>query len=180
MSLLQINSPNNNNDFSISSFNKTKTKYDRNEKNITNSSSPSKTKDNFNFNTTINNLTSNSRSNNIKVVVRLRPLNEIEQDLINDKVGYICSQCNEENYQQITINNENGNPINFTFDRVFNIDSKQNIVYDYIGKETIEDVINGYNGTIFTYGQSGSGKTYTMYGNDIYDEESKGIIPRIM
>ena len=38
----------------------------------------------------------------------------------------------------------------------------------------------GYNGTIFAYGQSGSGKTYTMYGKDIYDENTKGIIPRVV
>jgi len=27
----------------------------------------------------------------------------------------------------------------------------------------------GYNGTIFAYGNTGSGKTYTMYGPNIYD-----------
>ena len=40
--------------------------------------------------------------------------------------------------------------------------------------------MEGYNGTIFAYGQSGSGKTYTMYGNDIQDNENKGLIPRIV
>ena len=38
----------------------------------------------------------------------------------------------------------------------------------------------GYNGTIFAYGQSGSGKTYTMYGDNIFDNQKKGIIPRIL
>ena len=46
-----------------------------------------------------------------------------------------------------------------------------------MARDTIEDVLSGYNGTIFAYGQTSSGKTFTMYG-DIYDEESKGIIPR--
>ena len=40
--------------------------------------------------------------------------------------------------------------------------------------------MEGYNGTIFAYGQSGSGKTYTMYGPDIFDDVYKGIIPRIV
>ena len=40
--------------------------------------------------------------------------------------------------------------------------------------------MEGYNGTIFAYGQSGSGKTYTMYGPDIFDDIYKGIIPRIV
>ncbi|KAI7289969.1 Kinesin heavy, partial [Hortaea werneckii] len=38
----------------------------------------------------------------------------------------------------------------------------------------------GYNGTVFAYGQTGSGKTYTMMGADIEDDNSKGIIPRIV
>lgn len=68
----------------------------------------------------------------------------------------------------------------FTLDRIFDPDTSQNEVFEEIGKDTIDDVLNGYNGTIFTYGQSGSGKTFTMYGNDIYNDESKGIIPRSM
>ena len=47
-----------------------------------------------------------------------------------------------------------------------------------VGKETIDDIMEGYNGTIFAYGQTGSGKTYTMYGQDIFDEELMGIVPR--
>ena len=39
----------------------------------------------------------------------------------------------------------------------------------------VESVSNGYNGTIFAYGSSGSGKTYTMFGTD----EEMGIIPRV-
>ena len=65
----------------------------------------------------------------------------------------------------------------FTLDRVFKTNAHQSDVYDFVGRETIEDVLNGYNGTIFAYGQTGSGKTHTMYGN-IYDPEIKGIIPR--
>ena len=40
----------------------------------------------------------------------------------------------------------------------------------------MESVLDGYNGTIFAYGQTGCGKTHTMMGGN--DEESKGIIPR--
>ena len=57
------------------------------------------------------------------------------------------------------------------------MDTEQSEIYDVIGKETIEDVLNGYNGTIFAYGQTGSGKTHTMYGS-IYDPEHRGVIPR--
>ncbi|KAF9430592.1 hypothetical protein BGZ94_005926 [Podila epigama] len=44
----------------------------------------------------------------------------------------------------------------------------------------MHDVINGYNGTVFAYGQTGSGKTFTMMGPSIEDENTKGIIPRIV
>lgn len=66
----------------------------------------------------------------------------------------------------------------FVLDYAFGPETKQKDVYEKVGKGTILDVINGYNGTIFTYGQTGSGKTYTMFGNDIYSPEEKGIIPR--
>ncbi|EIE88029.1 kinesin heavy chain [Rhizopus delemar RA 99-880] len=42
------------------------------------------------------------------------------------------------------------------------------------------NVTAGYNGTVFAYGQTGSGKTFTMMGADIDDENTKGIIPRIV
>ena len=52
--------------------------------------------------------------------------------------------------------------------------------YDNVVTQTIKDCLNGYNGTIFTYGQSGAGKTFSMFGPDIYNQELKGIIPRAM
>ena len=50
----------------------------------------------------------------------------------------------------------------FTFDRVFPMNTRQQDVFEFGIKETVDDVINGYNGTIFAYGQTGSGKTFTM------------------
>ena len=71
-------------------------------------------------------------------------------------------------------------PTHYTLDRIFNYEVKQDLLFKAVAKETIDDVLNGFNGTIFTYGQSGSGKTYTMYGTDLYSNETKGIIPRSM
>ncbi len=44
----------------------------------------------------------------------------------------------------------------------------------------MDDILNGYNGTVFAYGQTGAGKSYTMMGSDIDDDDSRGIIPRIV
>lgn len=68
----------------------------------------------------------------------------------------------------------------FTFDRVFGMDSKQEDVFDFSIRSTVDDILNGYNGTVFAYGQTGAGKSYTMMGSDIDDDMGKGIIPRIV
>jgi len=68
--------------------------------------------------------------------------------------------------------------LTFGLDYVLDQDAPQEIVYEKVGKDAIFDVLNGYNGTIFAYGQTGSGKTYTMFGPDINNEISKGIVPR--
>jgi len=42
----------------------------------------------------------------------------------------------------------------------------------------VESVLEGYNGTIFAYGQTGCGKTHTMMGLQDKGDDLKGIIPR--
>ncbi|XP_040268316.1 kinesin-like protein KIF21A isoform X2 [Bufo bufo] len=68
----------------------------------------------------------------------------------------------------------------FTFDYVFDIDSKQDEIYLQCTEKLIEGCFEGYNATIFAYGQTGSGKTYSMgTGFDVnITEEEQGIIPR--
>ena len=53
-------------------------------------------------------------------------------------------------------------------------------MFDFSIRSTVDDILNGYNGTVFAYGQTGAGKSYTMMGADIDDAQSKGIIPRIV
>ena len=53
----------------------------------------------------------------------------------------------------------------YQFDRVFSPEENNEIVYDDVGKEIIESALDGFNSTIFAYGQTASGKTYTMMGN---------------
>src|ERR1700753_2664154 len=57
--------------------------------------------------------------------------------------------------------------------------SQQADIFDFSIRSTVEDVMNGYNGTVFAYGQTGAGKSYTMMG-DMNDPERKGITPRII
>lgn len=60
--------------------------------------------------------------------------------------------------------NSNIEPINFSFDKVFDVNANQADVYNYAAASVIDSVIEGFNGTIFAYGQTSSGKTYTMEG----------------
>ena len=58
--------------------------------------------------------------------------------------------------------------------------STQKDVYDVAAKPIIDSVLEGFNGTIFAYGQTSSGKTHTMQGPNIEDIEMQGIIPRMV
>lgn len=57
---------------------------------------------------------------------------------------------------------------------------KQSDIFDFSIKPTVDDILNGYNGTVFAYGQTGAGKSYTMMGTSIDDNEGRGVIPRIV
>ena len=63
---------------------------------------------------------------------------------------------------------------------MFNSGSRQADIFDFSIRPTVDDILNGYNGTVFAYGQTGAGKSYTMMGSSIDDDTSKGIIPRIV
>lgn len=110
-------------------------------------------------------------NSNIKVICRFRPSNEYEKA----KGKIIVELVNE---STISIGSKE-NTTTYTFDRVFDVDSTQQEIYQYSISQAVEDFLNGYNGTILAYGQTGSGKSYTMMGPSINDKEQHGIIPRI-
>ena len=64
----------------------------------------------------------------------------------------------------------------FTFDCVYDWNSKQENIFVETAYPIIENVLEGYNGTIFAYGQTGCGKTFTMAGGN--SEDTRGVIPR--
>jgi len=108
---------------------------------------------------------------NVKVIVRCRPLNSKEKS-----GGYKeAVQCDEIN-GRVLIERPNDPPKTFTFDHVFGKDSRQVDVYNLTSRPIVDFVCEGYNGTIFAYGQTGTGKTFTMEGVRS-NPELKGIIP---
>ncbi|XP_015240232.1 PREDICTED: kinesin heavy chain isoform 5C-like [Cyprinodon variegatus] len=103
----------------------------------------------------------------VKVMCRFRPLSDSERSR-GDK---FIPKFNGEDTVVLA-----GKP--YVFDRVFPPSTEQIQVYDTCAKQIVKDVLGGYNGTIFAYGQTSSGKTHTMEGN-LHDPHMMGIIPRI-
>lgn len=65
----------------------------------------------------------------------------------------------------------------FTFDGAYYIDSTTEQMYNEIVFPLVESVTEGYNGTVFAYGQTGCGKSFTMQGVPSPPTQ-RGIIPR--
>ncbi|TFK03471.1 E3 ubiquitin-protein ligase Arkadia [Platysternon megacephalum] len=103
----------------------------------------------------------------IKVLCRFRPLNQAEI-LRGDKFIPLF-----QGDDSVILG---GKP--YVFDRVFPPNTTQEQVYHACAMQIVKDVLAGYNGTIFAYGQTSSGKTHTMEGK-LHDPQLMGIIPRI-
>lgn len=65
----------------------------------------------------------------------------------------------------------------FTFDGVYYTDSTTQQIYEDICFPLVSGVLDGYNGTVFAYGQTGCGKSFTMMGVEV-PAVNQGIIPR--
>ncbi|XP_034043010.1 kinesin heavy chain-like [Thalassophryne amazonica] len=87
----------------------------------------------------------------VKVMCRFRPLSDTERSR-GDK---FTPKFNGEDTVVVS-----GKP--YVFDRVLPPHTDQDQVYDTCAKQIVKDVLGGYNGTIFAYGQTSSGKTHTM------------------
>lgn len=116
----------------------------------------------------------NTSSEAVKVVIRCRPMSEKEMQAGHECVVEINPKAND-----IFVSKPGADeaPKQFTFDNCFDWRVRQVDIYDQCAANIIENVLEGYNGTIFAYGQTGTGKTHTMTGKE-NDAEEKGIMPR--
>jgi len=147
------------------------------------------------LNTLLTNENKPDREDNIHVLIRVRPPlpMEIPKDLpfrsivltnisFNNcsLVEYLGSSNSEKERQREWVENPEKYQIHrFSFDFVFDMDASQHEVYNKTAKPAVNSILEGYNSTIFAYGQTGTGKTFTMEGftyNAL--DDSRGIIPR--
>ncbi|KAK9756698.1 hypothetical protein RND81_01G115500 [Saponaria officinalis] len=117
---------------------------------------------------------------NVQVIVRCRPLNDDEKRL-QTPVVITCNEIRREISAAQFIANKQIDRT-FTFDKVFGPASKQKEVFDHAVSPLVYEMLEGYNCTIFAYGQTGTGKTYTMEGgtrkkNGEFPTDA-GVIPR--
>ncbi|KAK1572468.1 hypothetical protein Q3G72_033007 [Acer saccharum] len=114
-----------------------------------------------------------AREEKILVLVRLRPLSD--KEILADEVAdWECINDTTILYRN-TLREGSTFPSAYTFDRVFRGDCSTKQVYEDEAKEIVLSVVSGINSSIFAYGQTSSGKTYTMTGiteyavTDIFD-----------
>ena len=128
-----------------------------------------------------------SKSANVKVFCRIRPENEKEK-LSGMKTCIIPASENSVKIftESIGIDtgkdsskNKSDNTQTFTFDGVFAPEEEQENIFNVVAKPLINGALEGINGTLFCYGQTSSGKTYTMEGIH-NDTKLMGVIPRMM
>ncbi|XP_034407180.1 kinesin-like protein KIF11 [Cyclopterus lumpus] len=125
------------------------------------------------------------KGRNIQVVVRCRPFNTMER-----KSSYGVMDC-DPNRKEVIVKtggmNDKAARKTYTFDMVFGPAAKQIDVYKSVVYPILDEVIMGYNCTVFAYGQTGTGKTFTMEGERspngefTWEEDPlAGIIPRTL
>jgi len=116
-----------------------------------------------------------AESSGVQVVVRVRPLNSKEKQ--GNTVPIVSSSSQRNEVTLIRGLGPKSTKHTFTFDKVFNEFTSQQEVFEQTLAPLVTDVFKGFESTVFAYGQTGTGKTYTMEGEiDIPNEA--GVIPR--
>ncbi|KAM8810445.1 kinesin-like protein KIF9 [Eudromia elegans] len=112
----------------------------------------------------------------VHAFARVRPTADFAQDMI--KFGQDNKSIDiyiKKDVKKGVVNNRQ-TEWSFRLDGVLH-NASQDLVYETIAEKLVSEALNGYNGTIMCYGQTGAGKTYTMTGTTA-DYRNRGIIPR--
>ena len=134
-----------------------------------------------------------SKSSSVKVCIRMRPLLQHEDAefwQVNESTSTIFTANAYDNHTDLLSDSYSlsnlpnrdikralmdsiYSPQSFTFDKVYDVEANSQMIYKEICRDLTKSVINGFNSSIFMYGQTTSGKTFTMLGSP----NSPGILP---
>ncbi|CAM6065225.1 unnamed protein product [Sphagnum tenellum] len=118
-----------------------------------------------------------SMPNRVRVAVRLRPRNA--EELVSDVDFADCVELQPE-LKRLKLRKNNWDCETYQFDEVLTETSSQKRVYEVVAKPVVESVLEGYNGTVMAYGQTGTGKTFTLGRLGMDDCSDRGIMVRAM
>ncbi|XP_048132099.1 kinesin-like protein KIN-UA isoform X2 [Rhodamnia argentea] len=113
----------------------------------------------------------------VRVAVRLRPCNA--EELAADADFADCVELQPE-LKRLKLRKNNWDTDTYAFDEIFTEFASQKRVYEVVAKPVVESVLEGYNGTVMAYGQTGTGKTYTLGKLGEEDTAARGIMVRAM
>ncbi|MED6125129.1 hypothetical protein PIB30_065730 [Stylosanthes scabra] len=113
----------------------------------------------------------------VRVAVRLRPRNP--EELIADADFADCVELQPE-LKRLKLRRNNWDSDTYEFDEVLTEYASQKRVYEVVAKPVVESVLDGYNGTVMAYGQTGTGKTFTLGSLGEGDTSDRGIMVRSM
>lgn len=104
----------------------------------------------------------------VQVICRLRPLSDFE---LAKGLGNAIEVLDR---HTLCVNGRDSQQV-FSFDSVCGSGTSQQAMYDLVARSALLDLFRGFNSTILAYGQTGAGKSHTMFGSG----EDPGIIPRV-
>jgi len=123
-----------------------------------------------------------SKDECVRVIVRCRPFNSKEKKEGNGRAVFVNPK--DHTVEVKDCDNPKLAPKRWTFDATFDENCTQRDIYDSAAAAIVDDVLEGFNGTIFAYGQTGAGKSFTMEGMKEWraanKPELRGIIPNAM
>ncbi|KAL6960164.1 hypothetical protein U1Q18_047303 [Sarracenia purpurea var. burkii] len=118
----------------------------------------------------------------VRVAVRLRPRND--EELLSDADFADCVELQPEfaipQLKRLKLRKNNWDSDTYEFDEVLTEFASQKRAYEVVAKPVVESVLDGYNGTVMAYGQTGTGKTYTLGRLGDEDTSARGIMVRAM
>ncbi|KAM5234261.1 kinesin-like protein KIF9 isoform 4-T9 [Hipposideros larvatus] len=114
----------------------------------------------------------------VHAFVRVKPTDDFAHEMIRYRDDNKTIDIHLERDTRRGVINNQQTDWSFKLDGVLH-DASQDLVYETVAKDVVSQALNGYNGTIMCYGQTGAGKTYTMTGAT-ENYKHRGILPRAL